>query len=111
MNVTLRGQAHEKVEVARRFDMRGIRRSTDLSARCSSDWRIWMVMERGCTTRACSGGQGKTSHGPIGSGTAYFDSTRMGTFSGQITDYQPPSRIGFRETLRLFGRLHDGGAP
>ena len=45
----------------------------------------------------------KISQGPIGPGTAYFDSTRMGTFSGQITDYQPPSRIGFRETLRLFG--------
>jgi hypothetical protein len=27
----------------------------------------------------------------------------MGTFRGQISDYQPPSRIGFRETLRLFG--------
>jgi hypothetical protein len=27
----------------------------------------------------------------------------MGTFRGQITDYQSPSRIGFRETLRLFG--------
>ena len=27
----------------------------------------------------------------------------MGTFRGQITDYQPPSRIGFRETLRFFG--------
>ena len=27
----------------------------------------------------------------------------MGTFRGQITDYQPPLRIGFRETLRWFG--------
>jgi hypothetical protein len=27
----------------------------------------------------------------------------MGTFRGQITDYQPPFRIGFRETLRLLG--------
>jgi hypothetical protein len=27
----------------------------------------------------------------------------MGTFRGQISDYQPPSRIAFRETLRLFG--------
>jgi hypothetical protein len=45
----------------------------------------------------------QTSNGPRGSGTAYFDATRMGTFRGQITDYQPPSRIGFRETLRWFG--------
>src|SRR3954453_5997568 len=46
---------------------------------------------------------GQTSDGPRGAGTAYFDATRMGTFRGQITDYEPPSRIGFRETLRWFG--------
>lgn len=46
---------------------------------------------------------GQTSDGPVGAGTVYFDATRMGTFRGQITDYQPPSRIEFRETLRLFG--------
>jgi len=27
----------------------------------------------------------------------------MGTFRGRITVYQPPERIGFRETLRWFG--------
>jgi uncharacterized protein YndB with AHSA1/START domain len=46
---------------------------------------------------------GKTSDGPLGLGTAYFDATRMGTFRGEVTDYEPPGRIGFRETLRLFG--------
>jgi uncharacterized protein YndB with AHSA1/START domain len=46
---------------------------------------------------------GRTSDGPLGSGAAYYDATWMGTFHGQITDYQPPSRIGFRETLRWFG--------
>jgi len=46
---------------------------------------------------------GQTSAGPPAAGTAYFDATRMGTFRGQITDYRPPSRIGFRETLRWFG--------
>jgi uncharacterized protein YndB with AHSA1/START domain len=46
---------------------------------------------------------GQTSHGPRGAGTAYFDATRMGTFRGQMTDYEPPSRIGFRETLRWLG--------
>jgi uncharacterized protein YndB with AHSA1/START domain len=45
----------------------------------------------------------QTSDGPLGAGTAYYDATRMGTFRGQITEYQPPSRIGFRETLRWFG--------
>ena len=46
---------------------------------------------------------GQTSDGPLGPGTAYFDATRMGTFRGEVADYQPPTRIGFRETLRLFG--------
>jgi uncharacterized protein YndB with AHSA1/START domain len=45
---------------------------------------------------------GQTSDGPRGLGTAYFDATRMGTFRGQIANYQPSSRIGFRETLRWF---------
>ena len=46
---------------------------------------------------------GQTSEGPRGPGTTYSDATRMGTFRGQITDYQPPLQIGFRETLRWFG--------
>jgi uncharacterized protein YndB with AHSA1/START domain len=46
---------------------------------------------------------GLTSDGPVGKGTAYFDATRMGTFRGEVTDFEPPSRIGFRETLRWFG--------
>ena len=45
----------------------------------------------------------QTTDGPLGPGTAYLDATRMGTFRGQITAYQPPSRIAFRETLRWFG--------
>jgi uncharacterized protein YndB with AHSA1/START domain len=46
---------------------------------------------------------GQTSRGPLGRGTAYFDATRMGTFCGEVTDFEPPGRIGFRETLRWFG--------
>jgi len=46
---------------------------------------------------------GQTSEGPVGQGTAYFDATRMGTFRGEVTDYEAPARIGFRETLHLFG--------
>src|SRR5829696_1068896 len=46
---------------------------------------------------------GQTSDGPLGKGTAYFDASRMGTFHGEVTDFEPPSRIGFRETLRRFG--------
>jgi uncharacterized protein YndB with AHSA1/START domain len=46
---------------------------------------------------------GQTSEGPTGLGTKYFDATRMGTFRGEVTDYEPPTRIAFRETLRWFG--------
>src|SRR6478736_733699 len=46
---------------------------------------------------------GQTSDGPLGKGTSYFDATRMGTFHGEVTDVEPPSRIGFQETLRWFG--------
>ena len=46
---------------------------------------------------------GQTSDGPLGVGTAYFDASRMGTFRGEVTDFKPPSRIAFRETLRWFG--------
>src|SRR3954447_26193688 len=46
---------------------------------------------------------GQTSDGPLGLGTTYFDATRMGTFRGEVTDYEPPTRIVFRETLRWFG--------
>ena len=45
----------------------------------------------------------QTSDGPLGLGTAYFDATRMGAFRGEVMVYQPPARIGFRETLRWFG--------
>ena len=61
------------------------------------DYRTWM-RRTGMFRRS-----GQTSGGPLGSGTAYFDATRMGTFRGEVTDYEMPSRIGFRETLRLFG--------
>lgn len=46
---------------------------------------------------------GRASDGPLGIGTPYFDATRMGTLRGEVTDYEPPSRIGFRETLRWLG--------
>jgi uncharacterized protein YndB with AHSA1/START domain len=46
---------------------------------------------------------GQTSGGPLGLGTAYFDATRMGTFRGEVTHYEPPTRIGFCETLHWFG--------
>jgi uncharacterized protein YndB with AHSA1/START domain len=44
-----------------------------------------------------------TSDGPLAVGATYFDATRMGTFRGVVTDYEPQTRIGFRETLSWFG--------
>ena len=60
-------------------------------------YRTWM--HRTGLFRRC----GQPSDGPLGKGTAYFDATRMSTFRGEVTDFEPPSRIGFRETLRWFG--------
>ena len=62
-------------------------------------YRSWM--HRTGLFRRC----GSTSDGPIEKGTAYFDATRMGTYRGEVTDFEPPSRIGFRETLRWFGAV------
>jgi uncharacterized protein YndB with AHSA1/START domain len=45
----------------------------------------------------------KSSDGAVVLGTAYFDATRMGTFRGEVTEFQPPTRLGFRETLHWFG--------
>jgi uncharacterized protein YndB with AHSA1/START domain len=45
----------------------------------------------------------QTSDSPVGQGSPYLDATRMGTFRGAVTDYEPPARIGFCETLRVFG--------
>jgi uncharacterized protein YndB with AHSA1/START domain len=62
-----------------------------------NDYRAWM-RRTGMFRRSA-----QTSEGPLGLGTAYVDATRMGTFRGEVTDYEPPGRIGFRETLRMFG--------
>jgi uncharacterized protein YndB with AHSA1/START domain len=77
-----------------------IDRSIDeVFARLADLERYGTWMHRTGLFRRC----GQTSDGPLGKGTAYFDATRMGTFRGEVTDFQPPSRIGFRETLRWFG--------
>src|SRR6266571_5133614 len=62
-----------------------------------NDYGIWM-RRTGLFRRS-----GQTSNGALVLGTAYFDATRMGTFHGEVTDYEPSARIGFRETLRWFG--------
>ena len=61
-------------------------------------YRSWM--HRTGLFRLC----GLTSDdGPVREGTAYFDATRMGSFQGEVTEFEPPSRLGFRETLHWFG--------
>jgi uncharacterized protein YndB with AHSA1/START domain len=44
-----------------------------------------------------------TSEAPIRQGTTYVDSTWMGSFDGEVTQFVPPTRIAFQETLRWFG--------
>jgi len=48
---------------------------------------------------------GQVSDGQIQQGTRYFDATRMGTYSGVVVTFEPPSTIAFRETLRWFGAV------
>ncbi len=44
-----------------------------------------------------------TSELPVRRGTTYVDSTRMGAFQGEVTEFESPTRIAFTETLRWFG--------
>ena len=46
---------------------------------------------------------GLTSEAPVRQGTTYVDATWMGTFEGEVTEFAPPSRLAFRETLNWFG--------
>ena len=46
---------------------------------------------------------GLTSKAPVRQGTTYVDATWMGTFEGEVTEFAPPSRLAFRETLHWFG--------
>ena len=45
----------------------------------------------------------KTSAGPVEKGSKYYDKGRMGTFRGEVSDFEKQSRVAFRETLRWFG--------
>ena len=46
---------------------------------------------------------GLISTGPVRQGTTYVDASWMGTFDGEVTEFAPPTRLAFRETLRWFG--------
>ncbi len=45
----------------------------------------------------------QTSDGPVGKGTTFIDSSRMGRFRGEVTDFERPSRVTFGEAMRVFG--------
>jgi uncharacterized protein YndB with AHSA1/START domain len=64
-------------------------------------------MHRSGLFRRC----GLTSEVPIREGTTYVDSTRMGTFVGEVTEFAPPTRIAFRETLHWFGSAMTQARP
>ena len=44
------------------------------------------------------------SDGPVGPGTPYIDKSRMGTFRGDVAEFEPPKHVLFKEQLRWFGR-------
>ena len=95
------GQMTKKATTTVRYETRTTinRPISDVFARLADldGYRTWM-RRTGLFRRS-----EQTSDGPLGLGTAYADATRMGTFRGEVTDYEPPTRIGFRETLRWFG--------
>jgi uncharacterized protein YndB with AHSA1/START domain len=45
----------------------------------------------------------QTSKGPVDVGTTFIDRTRIGTYKGQVTELQRPTRVSFRMRLRWFG--------
>ena len=69
------------------------------------DYGTWM--HRTGLFRRCH----QVSDGPIALGTTYLDATRMGTYRGEVTVFEPPSRIGFRETLRWLGSASAEARP
>lgn len=72
---------------------------TEVFARLADLPRYEQWMHRNGLFRRCR----LTSEAPVGKGTRYVDSTRMGTFEGEVTEFVPPTRIAFQETLRWFG--------
>ena len=70
-----------------------------------SDYSKWMP-ESGVFIRST-----QTSEGPVGKGTTYNDKGRMGTFKGEISDFERPKKVEFRETLRWLGLRVMEGRP
>ncbi len=67
-------------------------RATDLSR--YADW-----MPHTGVFRKCS----QVSEGPVRLGTTYIDQGWMGSFRGEVSEFDRPSRVVYKETLRWFG--------
>lgn len=77
------------------------RRLTDIDG--YADWRAGS----GGIFVTCS----QDSPGPVGEGTRYTDRTRLGTVLGEVVEFDPPYRVVFHYTSRLFGRTTIEGWP
>lgn len=67
--------------------------ATDLTQ--YADWMPHTGVFRNCS---------HVSEGPVRLGTTYIDQGRMGSFRGEIREFERPSRVVYEETLRWFGR-------
>ena len=67
-------------------------RATGLSQ--YADWMPHSGVFRNCS---------HISEGPVRLGTTYLDQGRMGSFRGEISEFERPSRVVYKETLRWFG--------
>jgi uncharacterized protein YndB with AHSA1/START domain len=67
-------------------------RATDLSQ--YAEW-----MPHNGVFKTCS----DVSEGPVRPGTTYLDRGRMGSFHGVVSEFERPSRVTYKETLRWFG--------
>ena len=53
----------------------------------------------------------QTSEGPVGKGTTFNDKGKMGTFKGEVSDFEKPRKVEFHETLRWLGLRVMEGRP
>jgi uncharacterized protein YndB with AHSA1/START domain len=69
-------------------------RATDLAH--YAEWMPHTGVFRNCSN---------ISERPVRLGTTYLDQGRMGSFRGEVSDFERPSRVVYQETLRWFGAL------
>jgi uncharacterized protein YndB with AHSA1/START domain len=53
----------------------------------------------------------QTSEGPMGEGTEYVDTTRLGTVKGEVVEFERPTRVVFHYVAKVFGRTMMHGWP